>query len=48
MTLRNSSTERAARDEKEVPFMTTSIKADKDTRMGIVTDVKQELKKPML
>ena len=38
-------TERAARDEKEVPFMTTSIKADKDTRMGIVTDVKQELRK---
>ena len=37
--------ERAARDEKEVPFMTTSIKVDKDTRMGIVTDVKQELRK---
>ena len=25
--------------------MTTSIKADQDTRMGIVTDVKQELRK---
>jgi biopolymer transport protein ExbD len=37
--------ERAARDEKEVPYMTTSIKADQDTRMGIVTDVKQELRK---
>ena len=37
--------ERAARDEKEVPFMTTSIKADQDTKMGIVTDVKQELRK---
>jgi biopolymer transport protein ExbD len=37
--------ERAARDEKEVPFMTTSIKVDKDTKMGIVTDVKQELRK---
>ena len=37
--------ERAARDEKEVPFMTTSIKADKDTRMGIISDVKQELLK---
>ena len=37
--------ERAARDEKEVPFMTTSIKADKDTRMGIISDVKQELRK---
>lgn len=37
--------ERAARDEKEVPFMTTSIKVDMDTKMGIVTDVKQELRK---
>ncbi len=37
--------ERAARDEKEVPFMTTSIKVDLDTKMGIVTDVKQELRK---
>ena len=25
--------------------MTTSIKADQDTKMGIVTDVKQELRK---
>jgi hypothetical protein len=25
--------------------MTTSIKVDKDTKMGIVTDVKQELRK---
>ena len=38
-------TERAARDEKEVPFMTTSIKADQNTKMGVVTDVKQELRK---
>ncbi|MDC3030118.1 biopolymer transporter ExbD [Flavobacteriales bacterium] len=37
--------ERSARDEKEVPFMTTSIKADQSTKMGIVTDVKQELRK---
>ena len=37
--------ERTARDEKEVPFMTTSIKADLNTKMGIVTDVKQELRK---
>ena len=36
---------RTARDEKEVPFMTTSIKADQNTKMGIVTDVKQELRK---
>ena len=39
------STERTSRDEKEVPFMTTSIKADQNTKMGIVTDVKQELRK---
>jgi hypothetical protein len=25
--------------------MTTSIKADRDTRMGIVSDIKQELRK---
>lgn len=37
--------EREERDEKEVPFMTTSLKVDKDTKMGIVTDVKQELRK---
>jgi biopolymer transport protein ExbD len=37
--------ERTERDEKEIPFMTTSIKADKDTKMGLVTDVKQELRK---
>ena len=39
------SAERTSRDEKEVPFMTTSIKADQNTKMGIVTDVKQELRK---
>jgi biopolymer transport protein ExbD len=37
--------ERTARDEKEVPFMTTSLKADQNTKMGIITDVKQELRK---
>ena len=36
--------EREERDEKEVPFMTTSLKVDKETKMGIVTDVKQELR----
>jgi len=36
--------ERAARDEKEIPFMTTSLKVDKDTKMGIVSDVKQKLR----
>lgn len=28
-----------------MPFLTTSIKADRDAKMGIVTDVKQELRK---
>ncbi len=34
-----------ARDEKEIPYMTTSIKADETAKMGIITDVKQELRK---
>ena len=38
-------TERESRDEKEVPYMTTSIKADETVKMGIITDVKQELRK---
>ena len=37
--------EKEARDEKEVPYMTTSIKADETAKMGIITDVKQELRK---
>ena len=37
--------EREARDEKEIPYMTTSIKADETVKMGIITDVKQELRK---
>lgn len=37
--------ERAARDESEKNFITTSLKVDKLTRMGIVSDVKQELRK---
>jgi len=37
--------ERQARDEAEVPFLTTSLKIDKDTKMGIVSDIKQELRK---
>ena len=36
--------EREARDEKEIPYMTTSIKADETVKMGIITDVKQELR----
>jgi biopolymer transport protein ExbD len=37
--------EREARDEVDRKFLTTSIKADKLTRMGVVTDIKQELRK---
>jgi biopolymer transport protein ExbD len=37
--------ERNARNEAERPLITTSLKVDKETKMGIVTDVKQELRK---
>ena len=37
--------EREARAEAERPLMTTSLKVDRETKMGIVTDVKQELRK---
>jgi len=36
--------EREARDENEVPFMTTSLKVDNKVKMGIVTEVKQALR----
>ena len=36
--------ERQARDERERPLMITSMKIDRETKMGIVTDVKQELR----
>ncbi|MDR0438384.1 MAG: biopolymer transporter ExbD [Bacteroidales bacterium] len=36
--------EREARNEADVPFLTTSLKVDKNTRMRIVTAVKQELR----
>jgi hypothetical protein len=38
------SSEREQKDEKEVPLMTTSLKVDENTKMGIVTDIKQELR----
>jgi biopolymer transport protein ExbD len=38
-------TEREARDEADRKLITTSIKADRDTRMGIISDIKQELRK---
>ncbi|MCB2207273.1 MAG: biopolymer transporter ExbD [Bacteroidetes bacterium] len=37
--------EREARDEADRKFLTTSLKVDGSTKMGIVTDVKQELRK---
>ena len=37
--------ERGALDEVDQSYMTVVIKADENTRMGIITDVKQELRK---
>jgi len=37
--------ERKKLDESQRPKMTTSLKIDKETEMGIVTDVKQALRK---
>ncbi|MGE0077695.1 MAG: ExbD/TolR family protein [Bacteroidales bacterium] len=39
------SSERDAMKESDRPLLTTSLKVDEDTRMGIVTDIKQELRK---
>lgn len=38
-------TEREAINEAERPLMTVSIKADEDVKMGLITDIKQELRK---
>jgi len=37
-------TRRSEVDEAEVPLLTTSLKVDLETKMGIVTEVKQELR----
>lgn len=37
--------ERDAMSEADRQFMTVSIKADQDVRMGIITDIKQELRR---
>ncbi len=37
--------EREQRPEADRPLITTAIKADKQVRMGMVTDIKQELRK---
>ncbi len=36
--------QRQRRKEAERPMITTSLKVDKETKMGIVTDIKQELR----
>ncbi|OIQ29376.1 MAG: biopolymer transporter ExbD [Bacteroidetes bacterium MedPE-SWsnd-G2] len=37
--------ERASKREELVPFLTTALKVDREANMGIVGDVKQELRK---
>ncbi|OFX22714.1 MAG: biopolymer transporter ExbD [Bacteroidetes bacterium GWA2_31_9b] len=37
--------EREKVDENERPFLTTSLKVDENTKMGIIVDIKQELRK---
>lgn len=37
--------ERAARDEAEIPYMVTSLKVDEYTKMLIVGEIKQELRR---
>ena len=38
-------TRRGEHDEAEVPLLITSLKVDSGTKMGVVTEVKQELRK---
>jgi len=37
--------ERASKREELIPFLTTSLKVDSETNMGLVSDIKQELRK---
>jgi len=37
--------EREAKREELVPFLTTALKVDEETNMGLVSDIKQELRK---
>jgi len=37
--------ERATKREELIPFLTTALKVDSDANMGIVSDIKQELRK---
>lgn len=36
--------EKSSMKEEDAPFMTVSIKADKETKMGVITDIKQALR----
>ena len=36
--------EKSSMNEEDQPYMTVSIKADRDTKMGLITDVKQALR----
>ena len=37
--------ERADKREEEIPFLITSLKVDKEANMGLIGDIKQELRK---
>lgn len=37
--------ERASRNSEDEKYLTASLKIDKDVRMGLVQDIKQELRK---
>jgi biopolymer transport protein ExbD len=37
--------ERASKREELIPFLTTALKVDKDANMGLIMDIKQELRK---
>jgi biopolymer transport protein ExbD len=39
------SSERASKREEEIPLLTTALKVDKETNMGLVSDIEQELRK---
>ena len=38
-------TERASKREELIPYLTTALKVDKEANMGLVGDIKQELRK---
>ncbi|MGZ0016112.1 ExbD/TolR family protein [Yeosuana sp. AK3] len=39
------SQERASKREELIPFLTTALKVDQDANMGLIGDIKQELRK---